>query len=218
MRKFVALSVVAGLCIVGAAGPAQAKKAKPVVTTLFLHGSSPLGEVDSNPVNSEFQLMDTTEPQGTQSKSKQITNLFVTPNVVCAGNQLFPVWVGNVKGKIVGDMKLTFSAIGTPGTVLVRVWPDIGALMCNADYVEAAGEVEVDLPAGQGTVEAVIPKVNFTAKSSLMVQVSPFILVDTPDPTPFNVLGPFVSRVLYDSTTAPSSLEFTCIPKGKTCA
>lgn len=217
MRRIVALGLVAGLFVGVFAAPAQAKK-KPLVTTLFLHGSSPLGEVDSNAANGEFGSMDTTEPKGGQSKSKQITNLFITPNVVCAGNQLFPVWVGNVKGKIVGDMKLTFSAIGTPGTVLIRVWPDVQALMCNQDYVKPAAEVEASLPAGMGTVEVVIPKVNFSAKQSLMLQISPFILVDTPDPTPFNVLGPFVSRVVYDSTAAPSALEFTCIPKGKSCA
>jgi hypothetical protein len=218
MRKIVALAVVAGLCIVGFAGPAQAKKAKPVVTTLFLHGSAPLGEGDSNAANNEFQPMDTAEPEGGQDKSKQITNYLVGPNVQCAGNTLFPVWSGTVKGKIVGDMKLTFSAAGTPGTVLIRVWPDIAeGPLCNEMMPEPAGEVEASLPAGEGTVEAVIPKVNFTAKSTLMVQVSPVILVDIPDPGG-SLLSPFFARILYDSTASPSSLEFTCIPKGKTCA
>jgi hypothetical protein len=71
--------------------------------------------------------MDPKKPAG-PPKSKQITNYLVGPNDQCAGNNLFPVWIGDVKGTVVGKMKLTFTAVSTPGKVDVRVWPDVASL------------------------------------------------------------------------------------------
>ncbi|MGH2739841.1 MAG: hypothetical protein ACRDH6_05090 [Actinomycetota bacterium] len=217
MRRVVTVVLAAGLLIAGIGAPADAKKAKGVKTVLYLHGTSGFGEEDSFVHNSDFLPMDVKKPTGS-SKSKQITNYVVGPNVNCAGNNLFPVWIGNVSGKITGDIKVTFPTQGTPGTILIRVWPDTaadGAALCNESYPKPAGEVEASLGA---TVEAVIPKVNFTAKSFLLFQVSPVIEFDIPDPGGA-ILSPFVARIQYDSPDAPASIEFTCTPtKGKSCA
>lgn len=226
MRKAFGVILSLTLLVAALAGPATAKKAKPVATKLFLHGASAFGENDSFSLLAEGYLpMDTTEPAAGQPKSRQITNYLVGPNSECAGNNLFPVWSGKLAGQVKGDMKFTFSTVGTPGKVVVRVWPDVSMSLCNssttgaADYPDPAGEVVVDLPPGEGTVEAVMKGVNFTAVGSVIVQVSPAVAADIPDPGGA-VLTPLFARVLYDSPDFSSSLEFKCIPaKGaKTCA
>lgn len=223
MKKLLVLTVLAGLLLAPLSASAG-KKAKPVPTKLFFHGDTVIGENDSIAVvNDVFLSMDSTEPSGAEPKSKQIVNGIVTPNTQCAGNNLFPVWSGPLAGTVKGDVKVTFSAVGTPGPVSVRIWPDVSSLLCtsaasgSADYPEPAGEVVVDLPPGEGTVEAVMKGVNFKAIGSLMVQISPVVAVDIPDPGGA-VLTPFISRVLYDTPDFASSVEFSCIPaKGKTC-
>ena len=223
MKKLLVFTVLAGLMLTPLSAFAG-KKAKPVPTKLFFHGSTVIGENDSIAVvNDVFLPMDSTEPSGAEPKSKQIVNGIVTPNTQCAGNNLFPVWSGQLAGTVKGDVKVTFSAVGTPGPVSVRIWPDVNSLLCNSatsgstDYPEPAGEVIVDLPPGEGTVEAVMKGVNFKAIGSMMVQISPVVAADIPDPGGA-VLTPFVSRVLYDTPDFASSVEFTCIPaKGKTC-
>lgn len=209
------------------AAPAQAKKAKkPVKTTLYLHGNEVVGESESFTVVADTLLpMDTTEPAGAEPKSKFITNYLVGPNTMCAGNNLFPVWRGEVAGTIKGDMKFTFNTVGTPGPVEVRVWPDVGSSMCNSEnpvsssdaYPDPAGAVTVDLPAGPATTEAVIKGVNFKAAGSVIVQISPTVAVDVPSPGG-SILNPFISRILYDTPDFASSLEFSCVPAaGKSC-
>jgi hypothetical protein len=221
--KRIAAIVLVGLLAVCLVQPASAAK-KPVPTTMYLHGTVPFGEAESIPVVADAYLkMDGQEPAAGQPKSKLITNYVVGPNATCGGNNLFPVWIGVMSGRVKGDMTFTFSSAGTPGPVEIRVWPDLVGQACDSaatgtfEYVEPSGAVTVDLPAGPGTVEAVIKKVNFTAVSSIMVQVSPVILLDIPDPGGY-ALNPFVSRILYDSPDYPSSLSFNCIPTtGKTC-
>lgn len=224
MRKIVSVLALTGVVVAAFAVPALGKKkAKPVATKLFLHGSTAIGENDSFSLLAEGYLpMDASDPSA-ELKSRSITNYIGGPNPECAGNNLFPVWSGAVSGQIKGDVKLTFSTVGTPGKAVVRIWPDVSASMCNSsttgasDYVDPAGEVVVDLPAGSGTVEAVMKKVNFKAVGSVIVQISPAVVADLPDPGG-SVLQPFVSRVLYDSADHASALEFKCIPaKGKSC-
>ena len=225
MRKIVSVLAATAVVMGAFAVPAVAKKkAKPVTTKLFLHGSTVVGENDSFSLVAEGYLPMSTEEPSADLKSRQITNGLATPNTQCAGNNLFPVWSGPVSGQVKGDVKLTFSAIGTPGKAVVRIWPDIGASMCDSslsgtsDYPDPAGEVVVDLPAGSGTVEAVMKNVNFKAIGSVIVQISPAVLADVPEPGGA-VLEPFISRVLYDSPDYASALEFKCIPaKGKTCS
>lgn len=228
-RPTVKKSIVAVLALALIAGalsaPAVAgkkKKPKPVETTLYFHGTSALGEQDSMPVVNDVNLkMDATEPSGTEMRSKAIVNGVATPNGRCAGNNFFPLWVGEVSGRIQGDVTVSFDAVASPGQVLVRVWPDVFGLMCNSnasgstDYPEPGGEVVVDLPAGAGLVEAVIEGVDFEAGANLMVQISPFEMDVAAGET---VFPPFASRVLYDSVDYPSHITFSCLPaSGKSC-
>lgn len=226
MKKILILLAIVGLVGSMLAAPAGAakkkKKAKPVATTLFFHGESQIGEEDSFPnVNDAFLKMDATEPASADMKSKQIFNGVATPNHMCAGNNYFPVWVGEVSGTVVGDMKVRFHTVGTPGQVLVRLWPDQFSQACTsavsgvADYVEPVAEVVVDLPPGQGEVEAVLEKLKFKASMGLMIQISPAF---TPVAADRGIFAPFFSRVLYDSTDQPSGIEFNCIPAaGSSC-
>ena len=177
MKRILVLLMIVGL-VVGAVATAEAgkKKPKPVATALYLHGATVVGENDSMAqVNDVYLPMDATEPSGAEPKSRFIFNAFVTPNTKCAGNNLFPVWAGGLSGRVTGDVKLTFHTLGTPGQVVVRIWPDVGSLLCDSaasgsmDYPEPAGEVTVDLPPGQGTVEAIMEDVDFSSVGSLML-------------------------------------------------
>jgi hypothetical protein len=227
VKKAILIALVLGLVAGTLSAPAVAgkkkkKKVKPVATTLFFHGDSQVGEEDSFPnVNDAYLKMDATEPASSDMKSKQIFNGVGTPNHMCAGNTFFPVWIGEISGTVVGDMKVRFHTVGTPGQVLVRLWPDQFSQACTSaasgttDYVEPVAEVVVDLPPGQGEVEAVLEKLNFKASMGLMVQISPAF---TPVAADRGVMAPFFSRVLYDSTDYPSAIEFNCVPaKGKSC-
>lgn len=230
-RKLIVSVLVGGLVAGSLVGPAVAKKkkAKPVTTTLYMHGNEIVGELESSPQVSDVPLpMDPTEPTGAEPKSHGILNGAVTPNSACAGNNFFAVFAGKVQGKIVGDMKVTLHAISTPGSVDVRVWTDKMGLLCDselsgsADYPDPVAEATVALPAGHGVVEAVFEDLNVTATTNLVIQVSPSVTAElpTPDPAPDDVMAPFVARVLYDATDFASNVEFQCIPpKGqKSCA
>jgi hypothetical protein len=213
------IALAATLVVATLVADAGAKKrARPVNTRLYLHGTNPADEIDYGPLANAYPIMDPKKPAAGAPKSKQITNYIVGPNDLCAGNNFFPVWIGNVKGTVVGKMKLTFTTVSTPGKVDVRVWPDVASALCTSElaetnaYPKPAAEVTVDLPPGGGTVKAVTKKVRFRATRSLMVQITP-----ETGPTP-DLLDPFVARVFYDSPEFASSLQFKCIPaRGRSC-
>lgn len=223
--KKVTTCVLAGALVAGAlVVPAAAKKAKPVKTTLYMHGASVVGEADSSPQVADTPLpMDPNAPEGAEPKSHGIANAVLTPNHKCAGNNLFPVFVGDVTGQIVGDMKVQLHALSTPGKVVVRVWADKMGLLCTsevsgtAEYPEPAAEATVDLPAGHGVIEAVFEDLNFPASMNLMIQVSPEATAAPAGDRDY--MMPFVARVLYDAADYASNVEFSCIPpKGaKSC-
>jgi hypothetical protein len=229
LRKSLIVALAGGLVAGAFVAPAVAKKkAKPVATTLYMHGTQVIGEAESSPQVADAPLpMDATEPTGAEPKSHGIANGLVTPNHQCAGNNLFPVFVGNVSGRIVGDMTVTLHALSTPGgSVDVRVWNDKLGLLCTSEasgtqeYPEPVAEQTVALPAGPGAMEVTFEDLDFLATTNLMIQVTPAVAADlpTPDPAPDTVFGPFVARVLYDSTDYPSNVTFQCIPaKGKSC-
>lgn len=199
-----ALLLVAGLAPARAAGDSS----RPVPTTLYLHGDSPSGEADSAPGLIDlttFQRMDTSAPKGSDSRSKG----YVWSNYRCAGNRLHPVWVGDVSGKIVGDITVTFTSLSVPQSIDIRIWPDLFAQACNNDYRAPAASATVEVPAGQGEVKVKVPNKGFAAYSGLMFQLSPTsVATDTPG----------FGRVLYDSVDADSRLEFRCIPRrGTSC-
>ena len=222
MKKAVLSIGVLALVVGTLVAPALGKKAKPVKTTLYFHGASAAGEVDSFPVANDVNLkMVSTAPEGSEPKSTQIVNGVATPNNKCAGNNFFPLWQGEVVGKVVGDVKVTFGAVASPGQVLVRVWPDVFGLMCTStasgstDYPEPARELAVDV-VGAGTYEAVLEGKPFKATANMMVQISPVEIEVAAGET---IFPPQVARILYDSTDYPSSVEFNCIPaSGKTCS
>ncbi|MGH2818347.1 MAG: hypothetical protein ACRDJS_07815 [Actinomycetota bacterium] len=217
MKKLAASALIAGLVVASLAVDAGAARRRPVKTKLYLHGTTPVDEADYGALADAYPRMDSKKPAG-EPKSKQITNYLVGPNDQCAGNNLFPVWIGEVSGTIVGKMKLTFTTVSTPGKLDVRVWPDVASLLCTSelagtnDYPKPAAEVRVNLPPGGGTIAAVTKKVRFRATQSLMVQITP-----AAGPAE-GVLDPFFARVVYDSPQFASSLQFKCIPaRGKSC-
>ncbi|HJR46103.1 MAG TPA: hypothetical protein VJ927_10920 [Actinomycetota bacterium] len=216
MKRSIVLILVLGL-VAGSVATAQAgKKAKPVKTTLYFHGGSPIGETEiADIVSGLYRKMDTTEPADPTAKSVALVAAGAggigTPNPTCAGSPLFPVWVGDVEGKIVGDITIKLSAVGAPAPIDVRVWGMVpGPTACDSQgvegYVDPHAEVRVDAPAGPGEIEAVLEDVNFPAQR-LMVQFTPVLE------------GPTATRVLYDSTSFISQMEFSCVPpKGsKSC-
>ena len=216
--------LVAGVLVASFAGPAVAgkKKAKPAPVKMFLHGATAVGEADSFSLVAEgFLPMDTTEPSGSEPKSRWIANYIAGPNHQCSGNNLFPVWSGPLSGRVTGDVKVTLHSIGTPGNVVVRIWPDIppGSTLCDTsnpvspseNYIDPAGEAVAALPAGHGSVEVVLEDVDMTAAGSFIMQVSPEEALDIPEPGG-SILTPMMSRILYDTAEFSSSIEFMCTP------
>lgn len=214
MKRLISVVVLLGLLVGATASVAVAKKkAKPVQTTFYLHGTETVGEVDmANGFGASYTKMDSTEPSDPAPKSRVLTTWRGEPAMWndCAGSYLLPVWTGAMSGKVVGDIKVTLHAAGAPTSVALQVWPDLMSQTCASNdlseggYPEPAGEVVVDLPAGTGEVEAVIEDVNFNVLGSLVLMVLPE--------------GPAAARVLYDSPDFASRVEFSCLPaSGKTC-
>jgi hypothetical protein len=212
MRRVIVVVLAIGLLAGALVAPADAgkknrknkKKApKPVATTLFMDGDSQFGEEDQLG-NDTFLKLVKEEPSS--EKSHGIPNYVGGPNTNCAGNSLMPVFIGEVSGRIVGDMKVTFNAFSQGGNLEVRVWPDVAAQACNDSYIEPAGAVQVPLPAGEGTVEATIEGLDFEAASVIMIQLTP--VIGAP---------PYYARAFYG--TADSKVEFNCLPpaKAKAC-
>lgn len=215
MKRFLVLSLALGLVFGSiATADAKKKKAKPIPATFYFHGTEMLGEVDmANNFGVGYNKMDTTEPSGPAPKSMGLVDYVVGPNSDCAGNYLYPVWTGQLAGRIVGELKVTFHSVAAPRSVDVRIWPDIMSQACAGNdlaegtYPAPVLEQSVDLPAGPGVTEVVFENVNFQVMGSMMVQITP----PAGEPLP--------GRILYDSADYASSVEFTCIPsKGsKTC-
>jgi hypothetical protein len=204
-KRLIAVGLAAGLMAGMIAMPAEAakKKKKPVPTTMFLDGTSQWGEEDQVANGTYLKLA---AAAGDGEKSMMVPNYVGGPNTECAGNSLMPVFVGGVSGRVVGDLKITFDAMSSPGSqVEIRVWPDLSSQACNEAYVPPFGTATVDMPAGSGTVEATIEGLDFTAAAGLMIQITP-------------VIGgaPSYGRVFYG--TDASKIEFSCVPKsGATC-
>ena len=227
MKRSIVAALALGLVLSSLAAPslaAKKKKApKPVATTFYFHGNEVVGETESMAVTADQSLsMSREKPAGGDPKSKQIVNGVVTPNHQCSGNNYFPNFMGTLAGTVSGDMKVTFHTISSPGSVIVRVWPDVPTSgLCTStaagtmDYVKPAGEVTVPLANGTGKVEAVLKNLKFKALGSMTIQISPATLPPTADRY---IFPPSFARVLYDTPQFDSKVEFKCIPaKGKSC-
>ncbi|HVF53324.1 MAG TPA: hypothetical protein VNC78_06910 [Actinomycetota bacterium] len=201
-------------CVASPALAAKKKKpaAKPVATTLYMHGNYPAGEVDGVDwlANSVPPMsMDTTPGSEPFPRSMTIFNPLL--NDQCSGIPLaFPTWVGNITGTIVGDAKITAHFLSAPGTITARIWVDTPVMSCNDAYIPPASEVDFALPSGQGSVEIVFPNLKLTAQANVMIEILSY--------SGTGYKGQ-VGRVLYDSASAETKLEFSCIPaSGTSCA
>ena len=211
-RSTITLLAVVALAV-GAAQPASSAT-KPVTKTYYFHGTNDNGNQDQNPVNGDLMKMDATKPAGTSDKNFLLIGAAVTPNTKCAGSAVFPNWVGKAAGNITGTMTVSFYARSTPsGTAVVQVFADVLGQACKADYPTAIGEATVPITAGPTSVLHTV-KIPVSGKG----KVSGAITVQIkPGSAGAGLVGPQASGIAYDSTTAPSSITFTCLPKaGKT--
>ena len=183
------------------------KAAKPVPMTWFFHGTQPAGELE-NPAITEpvYMTMDATAPTGTSARSAGVTYYVGGPNTECAGNTLFPVWVGALDGAPTGDATVEFPVqVAGSGSIEIRLFADIFGQACNEAYESPIGSVVVPVTSGMTSVKAVVKGLNKKKRniSSLMLQVSP---AET-------LAAPYVTRIQYDATSAMAKVAFTCQPK-----
>ena len=212
MKRILILGIAAGLSVTGlqahAAPKAKPKAPKPIPMTFFMHGTDTFGEAGSNLATGEYHLLDKNPSTGSSSKSHQVFNYVGGPNTNCAGNSLFPTFVGELSGDVTGDMTVTFGALAGPATqVNVQVFQDVEGIACNADFPKVASSLTVDVPMGRGTVTAVLKNLKLKSKKTFMVQFAPL-------PTSAGQ-----ARVFFDSTADNSSVAFSCLPRApkKTC-
>ena len=190
------------------ASMAQAKP-KPVLVTQYLHGTQDLGEVQGQ--TEGYGVMDAKAPTGTSARSYGLTNYVGGPNTECAGNSLFPVWVGAIDGTPTGDMKVDlFLQTAGSGSFEVRVFGNVEEQLCNEDYPGALASETVTFTSGQDKASVVLKNFNRKGRpvGSLMVQVTPVLAAP-----------PYIARVQYDATSVNSRITFSCLPKPgkKTC-
>jgi hypothetical protein len=216
MKRYLVLFLALGL-IFGSVSIADAKKkkAKPVATTLYLHGTQEFGELEipDNVSGGLFMAMDATKPDAATPKSMFVTNYLAGPNTACSGNALLPTWKGTLSGTVKGDLTITLNTIGSPAAQMqVDVFPD-GTGGCESDlgstgFVPPVASTVVDVPPGPGVTEVKFEGVNFKAQGSLVFMLS----------IPGAPANPYQVRVLYDGAGYESNLAFSCIPaSGKSC-
>jgi hypothetical protein len=204
--------VVSALVLAVVGAPlAHAKPAapKPVSITHYFHGTQDIGEVQSE--TDGYGVMNATPPTGTSARSSGITNYVGGPNTECAGNSLFPVWVGAVDGTPTGDATVDlFLQTAGSGSFEVRLFANVDAQACNEEYPGTIGSEVVNFTNGQASAKVVLKKINPKGKpvGSLMVQITP--VLNPP---------PYIARVQYDATAFNSRITFSCLPKAgkKTC-
>lgn len=215
MRKIIVVALAATVVVGAIAAPATAgKKKKPKApaaqtVTYYLHGSQPAGEAEISEtwLNDAWMKMDGTEPAGSQTRSIFVTNYVRGPNSNCDGNGLLPVWKGELSGTVSGPIKLTLHTMATPGAVIdVRLFSDPTGGCNEAAQPPVAEQIGVAVPAGQAVTEVVFEDVTpFSPVASMAIQFNASLLQTTPGGP---LTHPGQVRILYDSTTAPTSLEF----------
>ncbi len=211
MRRAVLLLVIATTVTATAASgsAAPAKPARKVVpTVLHLHGES---QVDDGPrgsgfVRAEYNRMDA--KQGSAAKSAFIFNGVLVPDTTCSGSVWLPVWLGSVAGTVATDVTVTLNVVaGSGGQVYVQLWKDLDAMACPPNNLPPKRQATITLPTS-GAVTATLSGAVFTARHSMMLQITP---VD--DLAPGILKSPFVSRLSYDGPGADdASVAFGCIP------
>lgn len=214
MKRTLALLAAATLTasLAGTSVAAVKKPAppKPVKITYYFHGTNTAGEADQALVGGTgLMKMDATKPSGAQEKTFGVTNYGGGPNTKCAGNSLFPNWVGAGSGNLTGTASVTLFSYGmATSAVKVQIFGDTEAQACNEAYPTPLGETTVTLPSGPGSMTVKIPIIGKgKISSSFTVQVQPV------------TVPPHVTRIRYDSAATPSSITVSCLPKvgKKTC-
>lgn len=205
MRKTLAL-VLAATLLAALASPATAKRAKPVKTTLYLHGDAPLGDIDGVMwfLEDYENEMTPEEPEGSTPKSWRLGTTGL--NTQCTGLPVgFPTWVGSVNGTITGKPTI-HGHFASPATRLTaRLWVDVPVFSCNDGYIQPLSEVVVDVPPGHSEIEIEFDRVRVRAQSRVMIE----LLAGGAGQQ---------GRILYDSADMASMFEFKCIPaRGKSC-
>ena len=203
------LTVLLGLGLLAGTlvSPAQAAKAKPVATTMYMHGHMPVGdglEFVNGVANSTNMMMDPTAPAAGVPKSQSFS--FNRGNEECAGNDLFPSWSGNLTGKLASDVTMKANFLAAPSKLTARIWIDVPFGSCTSstagvsDFQPPVAEIEVDVPAGANEVEFVYPGLKGKKILGSMI-----VELHTTDPAQ-------EGRVLYDSADYQTRIEFTCVP------
>ena len=219
-RKLTITALLLALIASVVVAPANAKKKKPpkpapIAHTLYLEGTTEMGEQEefTVPVVRPGVWLQLTKEPGTGEKSHGVPSYSVGPNNDCSGNRYFPVFVGALTGRVLGEVKITFEAVSTPGgKAEVRIWRDQTEQLCNEMYLEPVGKVEVELPTSRGVVEAVIPNVDFEATANWMIQITGVAGSPAGGPT----VPPFYARAYYGTET--STVQFSCLPSsGSSC-
>jgi hypothetical protein len=216
--------IAAALTAATCAQQATAAPAKAQTATYYLHGTSAVGEQDETILTGAPLPMNKTKPTGTADKGKLLEDYVAGPNTSCTANGAFGVWVGDATGTITGKVNVTFFTQNNPGALVdVRLFVDGDADLCTsstggADYPTPTAEKRnVALPATGGKTTVSIP-VQAKGKAALAHGTIVLEIVPSYLPAPKGIY-PEVTRILYDSTTSPSAVTFTCIPKAgkKTC-
>lgn len=207
-----AVSLSASLAGTSVAAVKKPAPPKPVKLTYYFHGTNTLGNQDQAlAVGTGLMKMDAVKPTGSQDKSFVFYGAGTSPNAKCAGNSLFPNWVGAASGTATGVATVTFYAQGS-GTAVVQLFSDTDAQACNDAYPTPMGEATIALPASPGLVTIQIP-ITKAGKTPGKMSSSFTVQLQAVQPVPS------LNRVIYDSTTSPSSVTITCLPKvgKKTC-
>lgn len=183
---------------------------KPVTATMYLHGTSDYGNQDM--IAGDPMTLDRKAPTGTTTKEAAVLGGNVAGALdvpkECPGGPYIPAFTGPVSGLLTGVVTVKLYARGTGGNVTVELLAD------PADCTEApviAAEVLAPVPASPSaslvTVKLPLPAKGVKVLGTLSVQ----FLSDQTTTAPPGALG--ITGVSYDSTTAPSAVTFTCLPK-----
>jgi len=205
MRRTTVLLAAAAVLVAGAGHAATAAPApKPQKKTFYLHGSTPFGNLDRNPVDAGTPLaMDTKKPTGTQDKYYGTYGAVASPNSQCAGSPFYPGWSAPLGGKLVGKATVTFWAVSSGGNAKFQLFNDVTESACNEAYPGPIGEATVALPSGPSPQKVTV---TFPVSSKLKVVSTLLLQIQSG-------AGPELEAVVYDSTASPASLSITCLPK-----
>jgi hypothetical protein len=206
MKRSLVLLLTLGLVAGALSVPAHAK-AKPVTTTLYLHGGQPAGEMElpDTWTSAAWLMMDTTKPTAATPKSMFVTNYLAGPNTTCSGNGLVPTWRGMMSGTVTGTLTITLHTVGSPAAQLqADVFPDgnggCESTLGSTGYTPPVATGTAAVPPGPGTTTFTFKNVKFKAAASLVIMLS----------IPGAPANPYQVRVLYDGAGFESNVQFSC--------